>query len=476
MKKLILGVMTTTCLAGACFALSHNLLTPWKNPPRCSPPQTPLFAFYNKQNETMIFDRGDAIEIWCQAGVRSYALKYGVHLNRVNKPFIEGAATEHVANLYTIRIPTADLAPGFYDVKVRLETGFDELFLFDPEKKPVKPEGVCTFGWKIDQMAIPDSKPADFDAFWREALRKYNAVALDLRIESEKKVFRGKEIDAYNLAHAALPGNFDPEGSKYDEVVSYKVSWAGPDGGRVYAWAARPNVEGMKFPALLVLPGAGTGGRPRPLDHARHGYFALEVQIQGFDVEVEGNPKVEGYAGCPRSCDPKDYCWYNIYLRAYKGVEALVNLPEVDAKKIVCVGGSQGGRLSYAVSALDPRVAATIPCISHGANVAYLHWTRKMNAQCLTGVGEAVDPRPNPQAVCESYYDPLHFSPRMKNPIFANMGVIDPVSPAYSVWAVFTRAGSADKTMTFVAGHGHDWFASFDKLAYKWLARTLNVK
>ena len=26
--------------------------------------------------------------------------------------------------------------------------------------------GVCTFGWKAEQMAIADSRPADFKAFW----------------------------------------------------------------------------------------------------------------------------------------------------------------------------------------------------------------------------------------------------------------------------------------------------------------------
>ncbi len=489
MRRVLLGVFVAAFAVLNCEGLSHNLLWAWKNPPRCSPPQTPLFAFYNRQNTDMIFNDGDEIEIWCQAGVRSSSgLTYSVHCNQVFLPFATGEAEDFPGNLFRIRIPTKDLTPGFYDVRVALDCGFKKLDLFS-DKKSVNPVGVSTFGWRIDEMTFADSMPKDFKAFWSEAIASYEKIPLDLRIESEKKVFKGKEIDDYNMSSACLPGNFDPKGTKYDEVVSYKISWAGPDGRRVYAWLARPNVEGKKFPAILVLPGAGTGGRPRPLDHARHGYVAIDVQVHGFDVEVEGQPKVPGYNGVPplSFADPKKFCWYNIYLRAYKGVSALAAQPEVDASRIVCAGGSQGGRLSYVVSALNPRVAATIPCIAHGANIPQLIWTKRRNVQTYGnekredlvvqtrthGFGETVTVEDTEVMKCEAYFDPMNFSPMIACPIFANAGLIDPVSPAYATWAAFKRAGSADKTMNFVAGHGHDWFSSFDRLAYAWLEKTL---
>lgn len=56
-------------------AMNHNLLGPWANPPRCSPPQTPLFAFFNRQNANFIFHDGDdKVEIWCLSAVRTPAL------------------------------------------------------------------------------------------------------------------------------------------------------------------------------------------------------------------------------------------------------------------------------------------------------------------------------------------------------------------------------------------------------------------
>ena len=42
-------------------AMNHNLLWPWGNPPRCSPPQTPLFAFFNRDNADFMFRDGGKI-------------------------------------------------------------------------------------------------------------------------------------------------------------------------------------------------------------------------------------------------------------------------------------------------------------------------------------------------------------------------------------------------------------------------------
>ncbi len=40
--------------------------------------------------------------------------------------------------------------------------------------------------------------------------------------------------DAYNLASAAIPGDYDPQGHKTESVEAAKVSFAGAEGTRVY--------------------------------------------------------------------------------------------------------------------------------------------------------------------------------------------------------------------------------------------------
>lgn len=508
--KMMTGSFYAVCCAALfaqpLIAMNHNLLTSWSNPPRCSPPQTPLFAFWNGENEDFMFRHGGkSIEIRCQAAVRTGSgLSWTLHHNMVDKPFLKGDATACPGNLFKIVIPTDDLKPGFYDVHVRLEgLGYDKLALFydsqEGKAQEVPTTGRCTFGWRPDKMPIvaeKDWKPADFDSFWRDAMTEYRARPLDLRFEGEKRTFSRREIERYNLEYACLPPNFDPDGVKYDEVVSYKISFAGPDGGRVFAWVARPNTDGV-YPALLVYPGAGTGGRPRPLDQARHGYVAMDVQVHGFDVDTKESVELPWYnmdeSKYPAKMPPaKELVWYNLHRRALRAIDAVLTLPGVDRSRLAVCGGSQGGRLAIVAASLDARVKAAVPCIVNSPNMPHLYWTKRCNASVRwwgnarvePAVSKPVDgmtdygtlpPPPLDELRTMAYFDPLNFAPQAKCPVYFNGGLIDPVSPPYSTYAVYLRWGAKEKTFTAVPGHGHDWWAAFDRDAYRWLAVVLKL-
>jgi cephalosporin-C deacetylase-like acetyl esterase len=498
-KALVFGCLTTLSALPS-MSMNHNLLWPWGNPPRCSPPQTPLFAFWNKTNVNFMFkEGGDKIEVWCQAAVRTGSgLKWTLHHNMVDKPFCTGCAESFPGNLFRIDIPTSTLKPGFYDIRVELDgIGYEKLDLFykasSDKPESVLPTGVCTFGWKPDEMPIVDEKdykPADFERFWNSSMAEYRKIPLDVRIESEVKTFTRKEIDSYNLNHACLPPNFDPKGVKYDEVISYKISYAGPDGGRVYAWVARPKANGV-YPALVVYPGAGTGGRPRPLDHARHGYVAMDVQVHGFDVEIK-NPPARPWYNMPNENFPdemppvKELVWYDLHRRAFRAIDAILAQECVDKTRVAVCGGSQGGRLSIATAALDDRVKAAIPCIANSPNMPHLYWTKKCNASkywwSKATLEEQVTQKTDgtldygnfkPPAISTikklAYYDPINFAPMARCPVYFNGGLIDPVSPAYSTYAAYLRWGGKNKTFIAVPGHAHDWWSAFDRNAYRWL-------
>ena len=76
---------------------------------------------------------------------------------------------------------------------------------------------------------------------------------------------------------------------------------------------------------------------------------------------------------------------------------------------------------------------------------------------------------------CLAYYDPMNFAPDAKCPVLFNAGLIDPVSPPYSVFAAFNRWGGKDKTMVALDGLGHDWSAEFDRRAWKWLDKAMKT-
>ena len=477
-RKLLLSASLGLAVTNGAYAMNMNLAVPWDNPPRCSPPQTPILTFYNRQNDTMLFDSGSKIEIYCQAGLRcSTGMTYALHFNMVHTPFLTGKAEGLPANLFKITINTDTLKPGFYDIRVKLDVGLEKVkFWPDGKEEPV--QGVCTFGWKAGEMPLRDTRPADFRTFWDKAMADYQKIPLDAKIESEVRIFKGKEIDDYNVKSACLPPNYDPEGCKFNEVESFKISFAGPDGGRVYAWLAKPVGNGP-FPAMLVLPGGGFAARPRPLEHARHGYLAIDMQIHGQDVDLPKYELIPGHFDHVVYEPVDKHYYWNVYLRAARAVDYICSRTDVDQKRIVTVGGSQGGRLSIVVPALDKRIAATVPAINHASNHPHWEWVEKCNKEPksngadLTGAPEQPA---TPEAICWSYYDPMNFAPDVKCPAFLNAGLIDPISPPYASFAAFRKLGSSDKTMVPLAGLGHDWSAEFDRSAWRWLNSKLNNK
>lgn len=496
MKPNLLSRMLT--LAGlalslqAVSAMNMNLATPYND--NCSPPQTPYLSFYSPQGTDLLFDRSSlgrghtTLEFICQAGLRSSGLSWTLSRNMVKKPFRQGQAEALTANRFRIAIEPAQLPAGFYDIKVVLDSGMPENR--DPKaKRPVT--GVCTFGWRAPEMGIRDTRPADFKAFWDQAKAKLAAIPLDAREETPLQSFDREQINAYNLSSAAIPADYDPTGHKVEEVESSKISFAGPDGGRVYAWLAKPKGPGP-FPAMLVLPGAGFAARPRPLEHARHGYLTIDIQVHGQDVDLPTYPQIPGYYGQAVYTPVDAYYFYNVHLRVLQAINYLASRPDVDAKRIVVTGGSQGGRLGIVAAALDSRVKALVSCIANSPNYPHLAWVARCNGldkpsdnpsdpkfkgrptfdgMDLTGAPPAPD---DEEAHCMAYYDPMNFAPDIKCPVMMNAGLIDGASPPFSVWGVFNRLGVKEKILLPQAGLGHDWSPEFDRRAWQWLDHRLN--
>ncbi|MFA6293534.1 MAG: hypothetical protein WC637_17240, partial [Victivallales bacterium] len=193
--------------------MNLNLASPWGD--ECSPPQTPFLSFYSPQAEDMLFDNVKEIEIVCQAGLRTLKLDWTLHRNMIKKPFLTGEEEGLPDGKFRIKIQTKDLIPGFYDLRITLDTGIQNKEPDKYKKRPVS--GVCTFGWKVKDMAICETRPADFTKFWDEAKTNLSKIPLDPK-EGPMQSFAGKEINDYNAASACLPPDYDPKGHKFEKV------------------------------------------------------------------------------------------------------------------------------------------------------------------------------------------------------------------------------------------------------------------
>ncbi len=441
--------------------MNHNLARP--HGISCSPPQKPELAFYSLQSDELRFDSGEMIEIRCQAGLRSVGLSWTLARNGFTTPFRVGKAEALPGNRFVVRLATAGLHAGFYDLRVELDTG---------SGNPVG--GLCGFGWNVSEMAIAQTRPEDFKEFWGKAKAEVQATALDARPESEIRRFDREQINTYNAACAALPPSYDPDGIVHDVVESCKVSFAAPGGGRVYGWLAKPEGQGP-FPAMLVLPGAGFAARPRPLEHARHGFLALDIQIHGQDVCLDSYPELPGYNRDQDYSAPENYYYYRVHQRVLQAIDYLASRQDVDASRIVVVGGSQGGRLSTVAAGLDSRIRAAVPCIAHFGNQPYQAWAEACNEAGTDGMELPGPPAGHSEKDrCVAYYDPMNFAPDVACPVLMNAGLVDPCSRPSHVFAVYNRLVASRKQIVPLPGLGHDWCAEFDRRAWTWLARHLS--
>jgi cephalosporin-C deacetylase-like acetyl esterase len=446
-------------------AMTVNLNIPY-NPVTSGPRSDFPVIFYAPEQPDFLFDNVDHVDIWMQSTNRAMRISWGLCRNMVDTPFMTGTVLPAMDESFKISIPTGTLLPAFYNLRVHVEMTATKSM-----------DVTSVFGWKATEIPFVNVVPDDFKSYWLAQKAKVDATPLDLKCTFVKKM-TNDEINDYNVKHAALPESYDPEGEKCKEIEIYAVNWASANGPgqRSYGWYAKPVGDGP-FPALLVLPGAGNVSRPYPVEHARHGFASLDVNVHNSPADLPWPQYASPHYGDPFTT-PDAYWGHQVYLNAMGAVDAILQLPGVDKDKLAVMGGSQGGRATVVVAAMDPRVKAAIPAIAHFDNIPYLLWAQRLNAAHDAGFRPFTDKDVvhDDAMRVQSYYDVANFAPWIKGSVLMNAGMIDGASYPMGTFQVFHNITQAkSKKILPMPNIAHDWSPFFDRYAWRWLDEQLGV-
>lgn len=296
----------------------------------------------------------------------------------------------------------------------------------------------------LDQLRSfrPDvAEPADFDNFWARTLTESRALATAPRLQAVT--------------------------TPITQLIVEDLTFSGFGGEPIRAWITRPHSD-SPLPTVVEYIGYN-GGRGVPgerLQWAAAGYVhvLMDTRGQGSGWGTGGDtPDPHGSDGSVPGFmtrgirSPETYFYRRVFTDAALLIDAVAQLPAVDASRISVTGGSQGGGISLAAAALHPRVVAAMP------DVPFLcHFRRSVELTPEHPFKEIERYLAVHRGVTKevfgtlSYFDGVNFARRISAPVLFSVALMDAVVLPSSVFAAFNHCGSADAEIEVYEFNGHE--------------------
>jgi len=312
--------------------------------------------------------------------------------------------------------------------------------------------------------------------------------SIDMPLEQLRQykpsLYREPDFDEFwdSTISEAVSQPFNAELIPYDLPVAglqcYAVRFDGYKGGRIAGWYVRPTSRG-KFPGVCIYHGY-SGRAPRPLDmigYANQGMCVLSMDCRGQngqsqDVTIVDEGQHWGWM-TKGIRDPKQYYFRHVYADAVRALQLLARRDEVDETRIAVTGGSQGGALSLAASALSDIPILSLP------DIPFLCDFRRAIAITPAGPYPEIPnfiksfPHLHEQAIRTlSYCDNLNLAPRIQcRTVIAN-GLWDDICPPSTIFAAYNHI-TAEKQMEVYPFHKHEVPYEHSELKFRLLIEVL---
>ncbi|MFH1477673.1 MAG: alpha/beta fold hydrolase [Verrucomicrobiota bacterium] len=309
---------------------------------------------------------------------------------------------------------------------------------------------------KLKRYRGRNPKPADFERYWERALTEMRAV--DPQLELVKSDFQTPIADCFDLY------------------------WTGVRKARIHAKYIRPRNCSKPHPAVLQFHGytGNAGDWCDKLNYAALGFSvaALDCRGQGGTSEDTGGIKGTTYRGHiirGLNDSPDQLLFRHIFLDTAQLARIVMDFPEVDARRVGAMGGSQGGGLTLACVALEPRIRRAVPMVPFLSDYKRV-WEMDLAKDAyeeLKTFFRQFDPRHEREADVFKrlgYIDIQHLAPRIQARVLMGTGLMDTVCPPSTQFAVYNKIRSP-KAMALYPDFGHEVLPGFQDRAFQFMAK-----
>ncbi len=288
-------------------------------------------------------------------------------------------------------------------------------------------------------------RPSDFDSFWDESLAEMRSV--DPQVELIPAEFQAPNVECFHLF------------------------FTGVGGARIHAKFLRPANASAPHPAILMFHGY-TGDSGDWYD--KLGYVAAGFSVAALDCRgqaglsddkggVSGNT-LHGHIirGLKDALEghPEKLLFRQVFLDTAQLANIIMAMPDVDADRVGAVGASQGGAVTVACAALEPRIkraAPIYPFLSDYKRVWEMDQAKDAYKE-LQEFFRHADPTHELEAqIFEKlgYIDVQFLAPRIRAEVMWAVGLMDTICPPSTQFAVYNKIVSP-KTMVVYPDFGHE--------------------
>jgi cephalosporin-C deacetylase len=298
--------------------------------------------------------------------------------------------------------------------------------------------------------------PTDFDQYWNNALLEMKAVNPEIEIRPSE--FQASFAECFDL------------------------HFTGVRGARIYAKYLKPKNTSKKHPAVLQFHGYNctSGDFSDKLNLVGMGFsvFAMDVRGQGGYSEDTGGVKgTTGNGHITRGLmdKPENMFFRHVFLDTAQLAGIVMSMPEVDGAHVAAMGFSQGGALTIACGALEPRIkslALAYPFLSDYKRV----WDMDLAKDCyqeLRSYFRYYDPMHKEENAIFTrlgYIDIQHLAKRVQGEVLMATSLMDSICPPSSQFAMYNKL-TCEKNLALFPDFSHEPLPGFNDMIFEFLAR-----